>query len=204
MDIIFRPIQQWPGELTKGRKPSRFRAAYSNTLDLLEAELRHLKAKRIVIQLSLGEQDIRIDGLPRATARPSHPGVILSFDSKHGPLSYPCDTFLDWQCNLRAIALSLEHLRVVDRYGVTKRGEQYTGWQQLPPATTGEDSTKEYAAQVISEFCCASWRELLADPVALALAIKTAMKAAHPDCGGSHEAMIRVNKAREILALHVN
>jgi hypothetical protein len=37
--------------------------------------------------------------------------------------------------NARAIALGLEALRKVDRYRITKRGEQYTGWSALPPAT---------------------------------------------------------------------
>src|SRR5579863_10251967 len=46
-------------------------------------------------------------------------GIILTFNSKHGPLSYPCDKYSNWQANLRAIALSLEALRAVDRYGVT-------------------------------------------------------------------------------------
>lgn len=37
-----------------------------------------------------------------------------------------------WQANIRAIAKTLEHLRDLDRWGVTKRGEQYTGWKALP------------------------------------------------------------------------
>src|SRR5690606_24676973 len=61
-------------------------------------------------------------------AKAAHPGVILSFDSKVGHLSYPCDTFTSWQDNLRAVALALEALRKLDRYGVTKRGEQYRGF----------------------------------------------------------------------------
>jgi hypothetical protein len=48
-----------------------------------------------VIELALDEGDIRLDGLPRAHARPRHPGVIVSFDSKHGPLGYGTDAFPD-------------------------------------------------------------------------------------------------------------
>lgn len=44
---------------------------------------------------------------------------------RRGHLSYPCDTFTTLQDNLRVIALALEALRMVDRYGVTRRGEQY-------------------------------------------------------------------------------
>lgn len=122
MNLAFRPIQSWPGALTKIRRRAQFKAGYTATLGLLDRELQYLAAKDVVLQVALRDEDIRLDGAPRANAKPaSHPGVILSFDSKHGPLSYPCDTFADWEDNLRAIALSLEHLRAVDRYGVTKR-----------------------------------------------------------------------------------
>lgn len=60
-----------------------------------------LRAKDIVLQMEITDADIRNDGWIHANARPKGPGVILSFDSKHGPLSYPC-TFGDWQTNVRA------------------------------------------------------------------------------------------------------
>jgi len=119
MEVRFRPISTWPVAATARRKRARFRAGYSDTLQLLDRELRFLRAHR----LALAEDDIRLDGMPRSQAKPSHPGVVLSFDSAYGPLSYPCDTFAQWEDNLRAIALGLEHLRAVDRFGVTKRGE---------------------------------------------------------------------------------
>lgn len=128
----FRPIDQWPGEKTKSRKKSQFSASWSATLDKLESELKHLRAKDIVIQAGVTSAEIRNDGMLRSTARASWPGVILSFSSKHGELSYPCDTYTDWQANVRAIALALEALRTVDRYGVTRRAEQYQGWARLP------------------------------------------------------------------------
>jgi len=55
---------------------------------LLERELDHLGARNAVIELSLEEAEIRIDGWPRASARPNDPGVVVSFDSKYGPLRY--------------------------------------------------------------------------------------------------------------------
>jgi hypothetical protein len=132
MEFTFRPLGLWPGELTKSRKRSPFRAGYNDTLILLDKELRHLGARSVVLQVALPADKIRLDGRPYSTATPSHPGIILAFDSKHGPLSYPCDRFDDWQDNLRAIALGLQALRAVDRYGVTRRAEQYKGWTALP------------------------------------------------------------------------
>ncbi|MFD4957124.1 hypothetical protein [Microbacterium sp. NPDC058389] len=132
------PIREWPGDLTAHREQSRFRVSgsgyttratpLSTTLGQLDIELRALRAQNAELLIAVASSDFRLDGRPRATAKAAHPGVILSFDSDHGHLSYPCDTFTTWQDNLRAVALALEALRKVDRYGVTKRGEQYRGF----------------------------------------------------------------------------
>lgn len=110
IEYRFRPIDQWPGQHIKPRKKSKFKAHYGDTLKLLERELGYLQARNVVIQADCDERMIRQDGMLRSDARLNGPGVILAFDSKHGPLSYPCDTFTNWDCNLRAIALSLEGL----------------------------------------------------------------------------------------------
>jgi hypothetical protein len=149
MEYTFRPIQQWPHKLRTSRKHSPFKAQHSSTMRLLDRELTHLNAQKVVIQLALSERDIRQDNRPRADARPVHPGVILTFEKpgeryadkatnqwKRRPgttLNFPCDTYATWQENMRAIALALEALRRVDRYGVTQNQEQYRGWSQLPP-----------------------------------------------------------------------
>ncbi len=73
--------------------------------------------------------------------------VVISFVvfSLHGPLRYATDAherqyaglgMEGWQADVGAIALALTALRAVDRYGVSRRGEQYTGWRALP-ATSG-------------------------------------------------------------------
>ena len=98
-----------------------------------------------MLQVDISERYIRTDGLPYANARyGTNPGVIVSFDSRHGPLRYATDAFTEWQDNLRAIALSLEALRAVDRYGVTRRGEQYTGWRAIA-APAPEFATADHA-----------------------------------------------------------
>ena len=113
MDYQFRPIEKWPVEKTpasKRRSRHAFRASWSDTSKLLHRELDHLVAKSVVIQCDLknGERDIRNDGMLRSSAILNSPGVILSFDSIHGPLSYPCDSCLDWRHNVRSIALALQ------------------------------------------------------------------------------------------------
>lgn len=201
------PIQRWPGEQTRSRKHDRFGARgrgvnWSATTDLLARELRHLGARSVVLQMAVTDAEVRNDGWIRANATPAHPGVILTFESRHGPLSYPCDTFRDWQANVRAIALALEALRTVDRYGVTRRGEQYTGWKQLPPGGGSTPTmTVEVAAEVLAfEAGHDEAGELLRDPELARWCFREAAKGTHPDVeGGSVEAFQRVHAAKQVL-----
>lgn len=202
----FRPIQQWPGETTRSRRQAQFSAKWASTLTLLSRELDHLGRKNVVVQVALEDRDIRNDGYPRANARPAHPGVIVSLDSKYGPLSYPCDTFTTWQDNLRGIALALESLRAVDRYGVTKRGEQYTGWKQLGGGTPmAAPMTVEQAAVFFADHVPGlTATDLLDAPAAhqqqfVDSYYRVIAKALHPDTGGSTEEFQRLQEAKQVL-----
>lgn len=193
LDATFRPIDKWPGEETSERQYSRFKATWSDTVELLGRELRALDAADILCLMALRERDIRLDGYPRANAKPGHPGIVLAFDSRYGPLKYACDTFTDWQDNVRAIALGLEALRKVDRYGITKRGEQYTGWKALPggPAVSSTMNISD-AATFVSMHSSVDGRRLNPSAVlnkrsAYALAKRQAIRALHPDAGGNAE-----------------
>ena len=207
----FVPIEQWPGEPTRRRERSRFRASWSMTLDLLKTELRHLGAKNVLIEIDMPERMIRLDGYPRADARADGPGVILSLESRHGPLRYPCDRFTDWEDNVRAIALSLQALRAVDRYGVTRRGEQYTGWKKLPPAggsTPTMDVSAAAAFMVAAEGRGGEAEDLIEGPharEAIERTYRNAAKQLHPDAGGSARDFSTLGEARRaLLAFHGN
>jgi hypothetical protein len=140
-----RPLGPWLGPVTADRQSSgMFKAHWDQTLALLDAEVEALGGQGpVVIQIDVQAVDLRADGMLRTRARVGgFPGVIISFASRHGALRYATDAYDQrwsgslpgWQANVRAIALSLQALRAVDRYGVSKRGEQYTGWAALPAA----------------------------------------------------------------------
>lgn len=137
LNATFRPLESPLDAPRGGHRRAPFSASYTTTLNGLERELEHLKAQDIVVQIDVRREDIRNDGWPRSTATVKSPGVVVTFESKHGPLSYRCATYSNWEMNLRAIALTLERLRAVDRYGAVKGGEQYKGWARLPPGTNG-------------------------------------------------------------------
>jgi hypothetical protein len=191
------PIREWPGELTRIRARSLFKAGLSDTLQTLDVEIRNLTVTRaqresaeLLIAIPAGDL-WRLDGRPRAHAVAEHPGVIFSLESKHGPLSYPCDTFTTWQDNLRAIALALEALRKVDRYGVTKHGEQYRGFMAIeatsaPSGFTSADAAAEWLDQNFGEPGVVHTIRFL---------LRRAQRAAHPDHGGNAAMFQRVSLA---------
>lgn len=207
LEARFVPLTNWPGDREKTRQRARFDSSYAQTLTLLADELRRLQARQVVIQAGFSAFDIRNDGWPRSNAKkPVDPGVILSFQSKHGPLSYPCDRFNDWQDNLRAIALSLQALRAVDRYGVTRRAEQYRGWTQLPPPPPRRQqfsgfSHPQAAADWLAQAAgyIVSTATLRLDKGEREKAIRAAQRRLHPDAGGSHEEFVKIEFAKRIL-----
>ncbi len=206
MDFTFRPIDKWPGELTNGRRSSPFRTPWGRTLDLLDRELGFLQARNIVFQVAMHESDIRLDGRPRARAVASHPGVIIAFDSRYGPLKYATDVFWHWEDNVRAIALGLEALRKVDRYGITKRGEQYTGWKQLPQhASNGFATADDAAAWMVSEITDDYGRPMYdaSDLITgghLVDAYRHLAARFHPDSpAGSHDQFVKLQQAKALI-----
>lgn len=203
MNVTFRPLLVWPGQLTpdRQRRDTPFYAKIEVTWRLLEHEVELVGGRELVVQLALDENQIRLDGRPRAGAQPTHPGVIVSFESRYGPLQYATDTFTHWHANLRAIALGLEALRKVDRYGICKRGEQYTGWRALPGGSNGhQPMTLEKAALFIATYSGDTAAALLgADTNLLQVAYRKAARRLHPDAGGDAALFARLQEAKRLL-----
>lgn len=187
----WQPLQNRPKD--RWRDASRFRAKWSNTMDLLERELGHLSVRTCVVQVDTDRSQFRLDGMLRADARLSTPAVALSFTAKRKALTFPCDTYRDWRDNVRAIALALEALRQIDRYGVTSRGEQYTGWAALPPPA-GSFASKADALAFLRKIIGGR-----ADSLPTETALREAEMATHPDRGGKPDDFKQVQAARKVL-----
>lgn len=198
----------WPGEPTARRRPSPFKVNWTSTIRLLETELRALKARDVVLRLAVTEDQIRVDGGVRANARIKDPSVILEFRSGPDLLSFPCDRFNWWEDNVRAIALALEALRKVDRYGV-RTGRQYEGFKALPG---GASPVPASAPLSVDEACIRlertvevavdAWK-IKIDPQSAREAIRRASRITHPDSiGGSTKAFQELQEIRRILSAH--
>lgn len=179
--FTIRPLGPWPGERTRVPTSSPWRAGIKQTRETLRRELRHLDATGVVLQIDVRERDIRIDGGLRADARPNSAAIILSFASKHGPLQYAMDRWTSWEDNLRSIALTLEALRAVERYGVASSAQQYTGWRALPPPA--DHMTRDEARDLLERNG----------------GFRAAALAHHPDRGGDAVLFRRITAAKGVL-----
>jgi len=138
---------------------------------------------------------------------------VISFESKYGFQSYHCDRFdhpsfarrsdSPWKSNVRAIALGLEALRKVERYGIADSGQQYRGWQALGsgapmPAATG--MTHIEARDFIVDQ--SNWMGEF-DPYdagLIGMAYKMAAKLLHPDRStGDAELFKQLEEAKRVL-----
>lgn len=178
-----RPIESWPRELTTSRVRSPFSAPWGSTAVLLKSELTALgdgrNAAHAVLQIAIAEADLRIDGRLRANVTPAHPGVILAIESRHGDLAYPCDKFTGWRDNVRAVALALESLRRVERYGITETGQQYTGWKAIESAAPKTATEVETAEALLRSYVDDNEKD--PETVSLKSAYRTAVAITHPD-----------------------
>jgi hypothetical protein len=213
MNLRMEAIDSWPGELTVARKHSQFDSTYLQTLDVLDKELWHARAVEatVVVQLAVDRSEILRDGSRlKASARPAHPGVIVSFTShKLGKLRFACDRFFDWHHNLRAIALGMESLRRVDRYGITSDGQQYAGFRALEAAESARGfETIEAAARYIVSHAMPEMPDdrlegrsemVLDDEELLDHYFRRAMKFHHPDAGGDATVAALLNTARAMI-----
>lgn len=189
------------------REHSSFKSSWSSTLGLLDREVSHLGPKypEFVMQVDCAERDIRLDGMLRADARPMSPAIAVNIETrKKGDLLFVCGRFHDWQDNVRAIALGLEALRRVERYGIVQADEQYRGWQALPPgmAMPAAKMTVEEAQRFM--VATARANGLLLDVVHLEEDIgafyRAVAKFVHPDAGGDAETFRKLTEARDLLA----
>lgn len=167
------------GQPAKALSPRRLSVA--DAIKRLAGELGRLGVTGELLSTNL---NVRLDGLPRSgQAEPTDPGAAVYFRLKGQPRCLACDRWQRVADNIAAIAQHIDALRRIDRYGVGTMEQAFAGYAALPP--TGAD-----------------WWIVLNIPRAsgwsvVESAFKELSRSAHPDRGGRHEDMAKLNAARE-------
>jgi hypothetical protein len=187
----------WPRTPHHARIQGRFstrRNSRTMAQDLTVAD----GVERVLVELSrlwIHREDIvistnlttRLDGLPRSDQKvPNDPGVAVYWEAKTGERRVMAiDQYLKVADNLAAVAATLDAMRAIERHG---------GAKILERAFTGFTALSAPAAK-------RHWREVLGvgpgerDMAAIRMAFKRAASTAHPDKGGTHQAMADLNVA---------
>lgn len=174
------------------RRSAAFKVGLTVARDRMLRELNLLRTKDIVVSSNMRT---RLDGLPHSDARePEDPGVAVYFkrygtDATWRPFVIACDTYQRVRFNLRAIGATVEAMRAIERHGSGQMLEQaFQGFAALPPAFVTEPEPAWYLVLCVAPD--ADLATVRASYLALA-------EQHHPDKGGDHAKMARLNRAWE-------
>lgn len=150
----------------------------------LHAELERMGAEDINLSSDL---QLRNDGMPRSSQSvPRDTGVAIYFTRDGEKLVIACDIYNRCEDNIRAIALIIESMRRIERYGGDKMMKRaFTGFT----AIEGPDAIRKEAWWEVLGVIETTRQEVVER------VYKILAKKAHPDAGGSADEMARLNKA---------
>ncbi len=178
----------WPDRWQRARYRARSRfgsgqtPALGRALTQLDAEMARLVGSAPWVLSS--NLRLRNDGWPYASqVQPDDPGVAIYFTLKKREHALACDKWRTVAENIWALAKHIDALRGMERWGVGSIEQAFGGYAALPPAAD-------------------DWWLVLEIPRASSVAdIEAAFREkafkAHPDRGGDHALMARINAARE-------
>ena len=183
-----------------GKKPIRsvFRVSDGDKLRHLSEAVRLFGGTRIVIEADFTPADIRLDGQPRATAKPASHRVAVYAERGDTWYCWRCERFDRWQDNAYAVARTIDALRQSERYGCIHGDEHYSGFMQLPEERDGPDSVSVAIGVLVGFAGFGDERAFRASADTRRTVYRAAAKATHPDTGGSAEDFRRMVRAAEM------
>jgi hypothetical protein len=130
--MIYHFPVQWPIGWPRNQsyKVGHFKVNYDKALRDLGYELKRLGVESAYIST---DRPLRLDGKPRSGVQPDTPAVAVYFVRKGKQLCIPCDKYRTVSDNIRAIGLTIESIRRMERYGTSQMVEAtLSGFAALP------------------------------------------------------------------------
>lgn len=190
---------QWPTGWARStrRQRSRFSATLFAALTQLRAELERLGARNAVITSNL---PVNSRGNPYGHAE--DPGIAVWFVLNGQERVLVCDRWDEAGHNMHAIALTIEAMRGLERWGtgdVVARA--FAGFTALPPPAAEHDAAPPAWVAAL-EIPTSTYEAMTRDDNGLAnlagivrVHHRELIRERHPDHGGSHDAAVRLNQA---------
>jgi hypothetical protein len=176
------------------KRNSRFQASIADTTAAIETEMERLSPRSWRVSTGSGGAHTKRSGLPKHSANPSDPGVVLRWEKDGQQFAVACDAYRQLRDNLRSVYLWVHETRMRGQRPV-ETGESEFAAARLPPAE--EDAQDAVVAQQPPH-------EVLdvspdASPEVVEAAYRAKLKDAHPDQGGTGEEVARVRQAKEAM-----
>lgn len=125
----------WPSGYTRTARPEGnyrfYPSSFNSERQLLTDELKRMKATGIVISTNV---PLKQDGNPYATYnKPSDVGVAVYFSVDGKAMALCCDKWDTLEANLKALTMSVDAMRGLDRWGVSEiLNRAFMGFKALP------------------------------------------------------------------------
>lgn len=166
---------------------SRERITFPRARDLLYDELRKLGAGNLVVSSNhpTDKYGVPIEG----KRRPDDPGVAVYFDLGTKNMTMACDRYEFTAANMRSLGLAVEAMRQLERHGGGHMMERaFSGFAALPAPENMKPRRPWWEVLGLPSDC--------RDKEMIEMAFRVKSKKAHPDAGGSDEAMHELNDAK--------
>jgi hypothetical protein len=179
---------RWPHDRPRApageRGPARFELPLAAALDDMLVEIERMGGTHIVVSSNMPGYEKNGVWRPYADARePDDPGVAVYFVLDNQPTCMTCDCWSRVRENIRSIGLTLEAMRGMERWGAAQRRQAFAGFRALPPAASDWRTIFGVSGRPAFAEVKKRYHELAAK--------------AHPDHGGDHAAMAKLNAALE-------
>lgn len=170
---------QWPAgwPRSKNTEGSRFKTKLGPALSFLRREVELLGGKGLVLS-----SNVTLD-----VQNPKDKGVVAYFTRGETSIAIPCDRWSKVEDNIKAIGLTIEAMRGMDRWGAKDMiTAMFKGFIAIEERTTRSCwDTLGVSPEATEAQIMEAWRRLAQER--------------HQDKpGGSHEAMIELNAAKDL------
>lgn len=138
------------------------------------------------VNLMGGKSLVLSSNVTLGSENPKDPGVVAYFELRGQNIAIPCDRWDKVSTNVKAIALTIEAMRGMERWGAKDMiTAMFKGFMALPERTGPSIwDILGIAAGSNEQQIMDAWRRKA--------------QLLHPDKGGSHEAMTALNEAKDI------
>ena len=179
---------KWPQGTPRNYSPkaSAFRnRSWEAGIKEVRAELGRLGATDVTISMNIR---MKSEATPYAgQVHPKDRGIAVYFKLKGEFRCLPCDKFATMGDNFHAIALTIEAMRALDRYGVGKSQQSFDGFKALPAVASSESEDWTAVLQIPANASESTIREAHIRQV----------RQVHSEGGDTSSAIARLNVARD-------